>query len=135
MKIKIVEKNAAKIEAALELINGKATAHTYTTFAEVLSQAVLAEHKREKIFLLKKDAAGLQAQAISGDTMPVCYTYGRKATRLKIERNATGAWFVIEIVATSIFPSGGYDAQLHLTPQQNICAMKGLQNQYVVKKK
>ena len=103
--IKIEQKNAEKIVAALAEINGKATAHTFTTFADVQRQVDSAE-KQLAVLLKKKDWAGAVSVVLSGHDACRAYKYPRVGTQIRIERRPSG-WFLTEIEEAKLFSKGG----------------------------
>lgn len=93
MKIKINEQNRAKIEAALEKVNGKARAHTITSHSELAELAERAEEalKASGLLLLKDRRGARLTFSPSGPGK----AYAKKAfrvttTSIVIERGPSG---------------------------------------------
>ena len=123
--IKIEQKNAEKIAAALAEINGKATAHTFTTFADVQRQVDSAE-KQLAVLLKKKDWAGAVSVVLSGYDVCRPYKYQRVGTQIRIERHPSG-WFLTEIEEARLFAKGGDGRGLiYLTEEQTEAAKANL---------
>lgn len=133
MKVKIEEKNASAIEAALKAVNGRATAHAYTDYAEI---AALADESEKEVLALvgsRKAAVGAVVESTSGGKVPNAYAKiarNRVGTTVKIERFATG-WFLTGVKSATIYQSGGSD-RLTLTEAQDAEAVKRLRSQYLV---
>lgn len=130
--IAIVEKNKAKIEAALEEVNGRATAHTYTSYAEIEQEASAAE-KRLGGLLLKKDFQGAICYAESGSAVAKSYKNTRIGTRIKIRRGSS-AWFLESIEAITLYTDGGHAQRLALTQEQDVAAKAKLSTLYAIQK-
>lgn len=133
MNIKITQGNSGKIEAALSAVNGKAGAHTFTTFDEVKYIASLAENRVVALVGTKKHAKGATAVAVSGDAVSNSYNrkgYVRAATKVRLERRATG-WFLTEAARVKIGQSGGVFG-IRLTAEQDALAVAKLRQSYGV---
>ena len=131
MKITIDQKNADKIMAALEAVNGRAREHTFCMFLQLSDLAEKAE--KELIALVKKsDAAGAVYVATSGREMPNSYKYARVATKVILERGAK-SWFLISVEGAAIYNSGG-DEYLILNQTQDTKAVERLRSKYRIAK-
>lgn len=131
MKIAIDPKNADKIMAALEAVNGRAREHTFCMFLQLSDLAEKAE--KELTALVKKsDAAGALFIATSGHEMPKSYKYPRVATEVILERGAKG-WFLTSVTGGTIYNSGG-KGYLVLTPSQDSKAVELFRSRYRVTK-
>lgn len=128
--IKIDIKNAATIEAALAAVNGRAEAHTYTTFYEVADVAAKAEAALENL-LLKGDRPGARWSKTSGSKVANSYKNSRLATTVVLERKTAG-WYLVEVHSVSVMESGGGKGRLTLTQAQDAAAKALLQKQYRV---
>ena len=129
MKIAITAANAAKIEAALKVVNRGFVAHTFSTFDQIAREADNAE--RSLLALVNKgDAKGAYYVTISGDAVPNALRYARCGTKVVLDRGAKG-WFLVELRATPVDKAGG-PKWLVLTPAQDAKAIERLRQTYVV---
>jgi len=117
--IKIAKENAKSIEKALGEVNGRATAHTFTTFSEI--EKVAMNFEKSLSILLKKDRNGAKFVAYSGESVSNSYDYGRKATKVTIEKRSTG-FFLIDVSSETIHQNGR-KSELLLTPAQDLAAI------------
>jgi hypothetical protein len=131
MKITIDQKNADKIMAALEAVNGRAREHTFCMFLQLSSLAEQAE-KELTALVNKSDAAGALYIATSGGEMPNSYKYARAATKVTLERGSKN-WFLISVEPAAIYNSGGNE-YLILSPSQDAKAVERLRSKYRVTK-
>lgn len=118
--LKIVESNAAVIEAALREINGRSEAHAYTTFREIESVAAEAEKTLGEL-LLKRDFAGAMWRETSGTAVPNSYNGTRNGTSIVIERRSS-AWYLVAIAQVPLYTNGGGRGRLTLTAGQDAAA-------------
>jgi hypothetical protein len=126
--IKIIESNAAQIMSVLESVNGKSTAHTYTSFHDINWIVQLADKKLMSL-LPKKYHVGAVFSSVSGEAVPNAYKYKRIATSILIERRSTG-WFLIDVRSTKIYKDGGRD-NIMLTKNQDAEAVSIFRKQYL----
>lgn len=103
-----------KIFDALEAVNGKATAHTYTTAEEIRLVAKMAESQLEASGVPLADRSGCEIIATSGDAVANRYRHKRNATRVTLKRGS-GAWYITEIVGVDIYPAGPGKPQIRLS--------------------
>ncbi len=120
--IRITEQNRAAIVAALANVNGKATAHTFTTYQQIEQIAAAAEKQLIGLVGSQKAAVGARFEATSGDKVANAYKYARIGTRVKLERRATG-WFLIDAMEWMLYQNGG-DRRLTLTAAQDARAVE-----------
>ena len=128
--IKVSAPNSAAIEAALHQSNGRADTHTYTDFAEIADLAATAERELLRIVGAKKDLPGAIFVSTSGTAVANAYKYSRQATRVTLERRATG-WFLTDVEATQIYSDGGRE-RLSLTAAQREAAIARFCAQFTV---
>jgi hypothetical protein len=128
--ININAANARKIEAALAAVNGRASAHTFTTFAEVEQVATTLERKLQGLGIAKKYRAGAGGTARSGDGVAKAYDYTRKATEIRIERRSS-TWFLAAIYEATAYAEGSHP-RLVLTENQDAIAIANLRSAYSV---
>lgn len=131
MKIKINESNRAAINAALEKVNGRATAHTFTGATPIIEAAVAAEAKLELLGLNKVQRIGAQASLSSGKKIPHAYKYPRIKTNVQILRGATG-WFLIAASASDYISFGRGGCSVLLTTEQDVLAVAAFRSSYGV---
>jgi hypothetical protein len=118
MKIKINDTNREAITAALAAANGKATAHTFTSAAEVIAAANDAEAQLTALELNKVDRAGVVACAVSGGSVPNAYKYARTVTRATLIRGGSD-WFLTDVKSFETFSRNGRDTRITLTSAQS----------------
>lgn len=123
--IKIIPSNAAAIEAALKAVNGKAEAHAYTSYYEIVELVANADAELARIDLPRSMHAGAEYRALSGEK--VNGTYAKKArtraaTRVRLERRSS-AWYLTSIEAAEVWQQGG-SQRLVITPEQQAEALK-----------
>ena len=99
--IKITAANAAKINAALDAANGKATSHTIRSWVLVDSIATDAEDMLSA--LPKADRKGATLVHVPAGPSASSYKYAAATTRIVIERRATG-WFLISADRAEVYP-------------------------------
>lgn len=119
---------AAKIEAALAAVNGKADRHAYTTAREIFELAKQAEEKLDSLGIQKAERPGAVMYSISGGSVPNAYKYVRKATWVKLERRPSG-WWIVKIEQAVARKEGGSDS-LCLTKAQDEKAVTNFRKQY-----
>lgn len=117
--IKVIDQNKAAIEAALKDVNGKAEAHTFTTYEAIRLAAMQAEG-RLLALLTKKLAPGAIWRETSGQ--PVSNAYAKKSwgprvgTFIELHRRSTD-WFLVKVEPHSVWKEGG-SGHLSLTQAQ-----------------
>ena len=99
--IKITADNAAKINAALDAANGKATSHTIRSW--VLVDSVADEAESRLSALPKADRKGATLTHTPAGPWASAYKYAAQTTRIVIERRATG-WFLISADRAEVYP-------------------------------
>ena len=124
--INISSANAKKIETALAEVNGRATAHTFTTFAEIEQIATSLERKLQGLGIAKKYRAGASGTARSGGSVAKAYDYARKATEIRIERRSS-TWFLVAIYEATAYAEGSHP-RLMLTESQDAVAIANLRS-------
>lgn len=115
--IAITKDNAARIEAALAAVNGRATAHAYTSFDEIQSIAEAAEKAMDAALILKKSRAGAIWHETSGIEVANSYRGVRKATAVKLIRKS-GGWHFDSAHQVEIYKEGDGKGRLWLTEAQ-----------------
>lgn len=129
--MKINVNNQSAVEAALAAVNGKATTHVYTTQADILAVAQWAEAELARL-IGKSFASGAVVESTSGDTVANAYKYARSATKIRLERGASG-WFLTHVAGVAIYAPGG-STTLVLTEAQDARAIEVLRKGYKVTK-
>ena len=100
MQIKIQAATIQRIEDALQVVNGRAERHAFTTFEEVATVAKDAEIVLDKLGVLKADRPGTRVTMVSGSKLPNCYKYNPIRTVLSITRRTAG-WYLTGVAASS----------------------------------
>lgn len=112
-----------KISDALESVNGRATAHTFTTANEVREVAKIAEDQLAASGVPLAERSGCTITATSGDAVANRYKNRRIATRVTLVRGS-GAWYLTEIATTEIYPSGPAKPSIKLTDKAREAVMR-----------
>jgi len=128
--IKITAENASAIEAALLLVNGRATSHTYTNAKTIIDMALQTEKKLEKLEIAASSRSGAQFISVSGDSVANAYKSTRIATRVLLRRGSKD-WFLTNIESATIWLSGGYQ-RLTLTAAQDEIVVAKIRKNYRV---
>ena len=132
--IKIIENNQDAIEKALAETNGKATAHAFTSYAEVKALATAAERRLTALGIPACRHAGAWYVETSGDAVPKSYArkgYSRAVTTVCVVRRPSG-WFMEWADKTTVWQEGGGPASLVLTPEQSGEAVGNLKSTYCI---
>ncbi len=109
--------HAADIHAALSDVNGKATAHTYTTVGALIDIASDIEAKLERHGVPLADRVGVTVSALSA--VPTSKSYNRQsrsaiATRVTFLRG-TSAWYVTGMERVERYTGPGGDEKIKAT--------------------
>ena len=99
--IKIAPANAAKINAVLDTVNGKATSHTVRSWVVVDSIATEAEARLST--LPKAERKGATLTHTPAGPWASAYKYACVTTRILIERRSTG-WFLVSAERAEVYP-------------------------------
>jgi hypothetical protein len=130
--IKISTDNFDALAAALKSVNGKASAHTFTTGGSINSIADLAEAKLDKLGLPKSMRAGAVFVQQSGEVLPARYNNRAITTNIRIERKSSG-WVLTDISVSGLYPRSNPDRMLILTEAQDAKAIEVLRRAYLIK--
>lgn len=103
MKIKISLKNAAKINAALEAVNGRATSFAISSYVAVADYAADVEKRLAASQLPKAERPGAIAHITPAGPTAKAYKYAAKSTTIRLERGSQD-WFLTDVTETSIYP-------------------------------
>lgn len=127
MRIKINETNAPKIEEALDAVNGKAAAHTITSYTEVAKIAEAFEADLEKRGVAKSRQRGAVFEYVpDGKALPNAYKSSAITTKVVIERGPTGS-FLIGVERENKYPgSSGTDVANVNEEQADLIRAKAL---------
>jgi hypothetical protein len=120
---RITEQNKDAIVAILAAVNGKSTAHTFTTYNEIEQIAAQAEKQVIDLVGSQKAAVGAVFKVTSGEKVPNAYKYSRDGTQVTIERRSTG-WFLVDARHAALYASGGGAGRLTLTAEQDARAVE-----------
>ena len=107
MKIKVTDSNCAKIQTALDAVNGRAIASTYHRYTDIAALVAEAETRRTDLRLSKREAKGMRLRCVSGDRVPSSYKWQRKATWVELTYCATG-WCLTDIGSFMVYSNGGF---------------------------
>ena len=128
--IKLTAQNFPKIQAALDVANGKATAHTIISASYVQSIADDIKKQLLRLLLTRTWLPGATAEYVSGSSVSSAYKYGRDGTGVSFLFKSGGV-FVTRVYRTSVPAKGGY-TRIALTPEQDGRAIDVLRTEYRV---
>ena len=131
MKIKITTENAAKINEALDAVNGKATAFTIHFYDDVMKYAEQIEKMLEKSHLPKAERGGVIAVIRPAGPSANAYKYAAKSTAITIERGSKD-WFLTKVSEASVFPKQNESATVKITPAQRDTITKKAVEAYTI---
>ena len=129
--IKIEEKNSAAIESALKEVNGKSTAHAYTTYEEIADIAKRSESAVFKLVLAEKYMPGAKVISESGSSVAKRYKGSRNSTIIRIERKKSG-WYLTDVQQSTLYTNAGRE-NLILTAAQDDRAIEKLRSLYSIR--
>lgn len=127
----ITETNAEAIEFALTAVNGRATAHCYTTFGEIRDEAERAERKLSDLLEAKSKRVGARYISQSGGKVASSYRHSRAITRVTLKRGAKG-WYLEAVAQGLLWPNETGGAYLRLTPAQDCAIVAAVRQRYTV---
>lgn len=130
--IKVEASKKTEIEAVLERINGRASAHAFTRAAEIIALAEQGEKRLESLGIPKGVRKGAIVIATSGDKVPMAYNNRRRGTEVELHRRASG-WVLVRVTQVAIGIGGGRST-LHLTRQQDAIVVSRVRAQYSILK-
>lgn len=113
MKIKITENTIDAIQAALDAVNGRAHAHTYTA-ADVLALAQSAEAKLKSLRIPSRLRSGSTVRATSGDKLAKAYKGRVIRTTVTLVRGSR-EWFLTDVHALEHWPDASRPRLLIVT--------------------
>ena len=129
-EIKITAANAAAIELALRAENGRATAHTFTTFAEIDALARRGEERMQDLGIPKSARAGATYERASGGPVAKGYKSTRVITHVQLQRKTAG-WYLVSVAVNTAWPNGYCGKTgLTLTVEQDTRAVAVLRENY-----
>lgn len=131
--MKIIPENASQIENWLKEVNGSATKYTINSYHEIEQHAAQAEVRLLGMIGVKKHLKGAKAVAVSGGSVAKSYKYGRKVTRIVVERKSS-EWELISVKSENLYSDNVCGAKLLLTKGQDELAVAKLRAQYDVQK-
>lgn len=129
--ILITETNAEAIEFALTAVNGRATAHCYTTFGEIRAEAERAERKLSDLLEARSKHVGARYVSQSGGRVASSYRRSRVVTRITLKRGAKG-WYLEAVKQGLLWPNETGGAYLRLTPAQDCAIVAAIRQRYTV---
>ena len=116
MKITIDEKNAEKIQAALDDVNGKATEHVFLA-ADIDALAESAEKKLADLSLPQSSRSGAIVSAISGRPVAKSYRHKRIANHVTLIRGSK-KWALVDVSQMELWPNQGGVFSVLISPEQ-----------------
>ena len=131
LNLKIDDANKVGIEVALHAVNGKARAHAYTDFAEIVRLAEVAEQALAELGLPVKLRAGAAWSEASGSEVANAYNSRRDGTAVRLERRSTG-WVLASAARVTLYKEGGGKGRLSLTQAQADEATHRFQSRFSV---
>lgn len=129
--ILITEANAAAIKAVLADVNGRATAHCYTSFSEIRDEAGRAERKLSDLLEAKGKRIGARYVSQSGGKVASSYRQSRIVTRITLRRGAKG-WYLEAASQGQLWPNETGGAYLRLAPAQDCAIVAAIRQRYTV---
>lgn len=118
MRILINEKNASKIKAALEKVNGGAHAHTITSFAEVAKVAARFESELAGRGLSKTRQTGVVCTyRPNGKDLPNAYKFAATTTEIELTKTSIG-WALTSAIREKKFPGAKEHFLMALSDEQ-----------------
>lgn len=131
MKIRVIEKNVGKIEAALADENGGRVAHTFTSFKDVKYMVERVECRLESLGLPVGLRVGASATIESSCPASNAYKYIRDGTHISIKRTSS-AWFLVGVTARKLYTNEGGRTFLYLSEDQDAYIIRKVREQYSV---
>ena len=124
---------AARINAALEAVNGRATQHTFRGNSDLAEVARMAETALDKIGLPKGERKAAVATMVSGDKLPSAYKWSRNVVRtsVTIERGPRD-WFLVAVERSEGGDPPGQPT-VTISADQRVAAMAVLEKQNRIK--
>ena len=116
MKITIDEKNAEKIQAALDAINGRANEHVFRA-EDIDALAERAEQKLSDLSLPQSSRSGSRVSAISGRPVAKSYRHKRIANHVTLIRGAK-KWALVDVSQIELWPNQGGVFAVLISPEQ-----------------
>ena len=131
--IKITVANADSIRTALHTANGRAQAHTFTTFFEVNRLAIVAEKRLDDLGIPKASRAGAAYRERSGGPLANAYQNSAIVTVVQLIRRS-GGWYLDTVAEGQIWGGSKADnGTLTLTAAQDAIAVEKLRRGYSVR--
>jgi hypothetical protein len=119
-KIKITEANAPAIKAALDAINGKATAFTVHTFDLVDSVARLVGQEFNDADVPLNDRAGAMVTYQRSGPQAKSYKYASVSTLITIQVGADGkTCYLTDVQRSKVYPDQNERFDLRMTAKGN----------------
>jgi hypothetical protein len=122
-----------KITDRKSVVNGRATAHTYTRARDIVALSERAEKALEKFGLVKSERQGARYVDQSGERLPKAYGHKTRGTTVTLERRS-GAWFLVNAGGYDLYPGNEPRAHMHVTQEQADAACRRLLSTVAVMK-
>lgn len=123
--IKICPENAAAIEKALNDANGRARAHTFTSYHAIEGLAEQAEKDLQAFGVTKARRCGARYNASSGGPLPKAYDNKAIQTGVCLDRRSN-AWYLVAACTLDLWPRQNPTRELIVTQAQADEACKRL---------
>ncbi len=107
MKIRVCKENQERIERTLKAVNGKATAHTITSYYNIEWITRAAKQKIQTALGSIKAGKGVVLHFVSGERVANSYRYCRKATHVVLQFNVKLEAFLVSVSPATIYKDGG----------------------------
>lgn len=111
--IKLTIENQAKIQAALDAVNGRARSFAITSGYAVINLGQKAEQALERQGVAKSNRAGAVLYYLPAGPSASAYRYAAASTRLVLLRRTSG-WYLVSATADTVYPRG--DERFELVP-------------------
>ena len=129
---KITVENTAKIHTALLAVNGRAKAHTFTTFSDIDRLARVAEKRLDELGIPKASRGGAVYHECSGGPLANAYQNSAIVTVVQLIRRS-GGWYLDTVAEGQIWGGSKADnGTLTLTAAQDAIAVEKLRRGYSV---
>ncbi len=129
--LSINSKHSEKITAALQEINGRATAHTFTHAQDIIDIADAATSYLRDLGLSKTGMKGAVVRVTSGGDVPKAYRWRRNVNVVTLTRRPSH-WYLTSVVPTEIWGSAPGPDYFLTREQDEVVAAKA-RSRYQVK--
>ena len=121
MKAIKIDKNLDDIQLALNLVNGKSSAHIFSA-SDIFELVRRFDSELSRLGIPKTKRPGAKIVARSGDKLPSAYKYSRTVNWVTIELKKSG-FFLTDIRCVTAYQDAGLSS-IYLTDAQDEIAQK-----------